>query len=177
MTATSTNTAVDPQLSHLVRDAYDLEAERLDDHDLHAWATWLHPEFAYEVPVGVIREDPREPQHSAVGMLAMETRSSIDLWLVRMTDLLRDVAYSENPPVRTRHFISGVRVRRQSDGTLAARSNILLTWLRADEPPQFVAGERHDVLTYDDDGQLLLRHRRVLLDATVLYLTHLRVIL
>jgi 3-phenylpropionate/cinnamic acid dioxygenase small subunit len=171
-----TDTPVDLALRQRVVDAYDIEAQLLDDHDLAAWATWLHPDFQYEVPVGVIREDPRSPQHSAVGMLAMETRSSIDLWVARTSDKLIDVAFSENPPVRTRHFIGGVRVQHRVDGELAVRSNVLLTWCRADDPPQFIAGERHDVLTITD-GDLLLRHRRVLLDATVIYLTHLRVIL
>lgn len=164
------------QLTGMVRDAYDDEIELLDGHDLAGWAQWLEPDFRYEVPIPLVRDDHSRPQYSTTGFLAVETRPSVQLWVERLSERLVDVAFAENPPVRHRHFLSAVRVRQTDDpSVLDVRSNVLLTWTRAGAAPDLMTGERHDRLVLRDD-RLFLRRRRVLLDSVVVHLSHLRVI-
>jgi 3-phenylpropionate/cinnamic acid dioxygenase small subunit len=165
----------DDMASQVTR-AYNLEAERLDAHDLGAWLTWVEDDFQYRVPIPVTRDDPRAPQHSATGLLATETKDSIALWVSRLSPALADSAYAENPPVRTRHFVTNVRASVSPEGVVTATSNVLLTWGKWNEPPQFVAAERRDELK-DREGTLTLRRRTVLLDSNIVHLGHLRVLI
>lgn len=165
------------QLSEEVADAYFREAELLDAQDVASWAQWLHDDFRYELPVPVFDADMRAPRHSETGLLAVETRQSVTLWQQRLGADLIDSAYAENPPARTRHFVTNVRVREHThDARIAVTSNVLLVWNDWNRPPQLISGERHDVLARSADG-LLLVHRRVLLDSAVVRIGHLRVIL
>ncbi len=160
-----------------VEEAYRAEAAQLDAHRMAEWLEWLHPEFRYEVPIPVARDDPGQPQYSSTGFLAVEVRGSIELWVQRVSGDLIELAYAENPPVRTRHFVTNVGIARSEEtGHLHVVSNVLVTWSRRSDPPLFASGERHDVLVDRGDGGLLLRSRRVLLDSEVVHLSHLRVI-
>lgn len=158
-----------------VRDAYDLEAEQLDEHNLAAWLGWVDDDFRYEVPIPITRDDPRLPQHSSSGFLAVETKDSVALWVSRLSPALVDSAYAENPPVRTRHFVTNVRIDTQ-DNHVVARSNVLLTWGKWNEEMRFLSAERHDVLR-DHGTSLTLARRRVLLDTNVIRLSHFRVLI
>lgn len=161
-----------------VEEFYAVEAELLDSQNLGTWLQSVTDDFVYEVPVPVTRDDPRAPQYSSTGFLSRETRDSIDLWVSRLSPALVDAAYAENPPVRSRHFVSNVRVAA-GDGNgaeFAVRSNVLLTWGKWNAEMRFTAGERHDTFTVDAD-ELRLRHRRVLLDTNVVRLGHFRIIL
>lgn len=174
MTIAANPTSVELRMQ--VMAAYDKEIEQLDAHDYRAWSQWLHPEFRYEVPIPIVRDDYLRPQFSEAGFLAVETRSSIDLWVQRLADDLVNLAYAENPPLRYRHFISGIGISGAIvPDELAVRSNVLLTWTRPGEAPDLMAGERQDMLSVTAEG-LRLRRRTVLLDSTVVHLSHLRVI-
>jgi len=155
--------------------AYNLEADRLDAHDLAAWLAWVHDEFRYEVPIPVTRDDPRAPQHSSTGFLAVETKDSVALWVSRLSPALVDAAYAENPPVRTRHFVTNVQVAKEQDH-LNVTSNVLLTWGKWNEEMRFLSAQRQDVLL-DDGRELTLLRRRALLDTNVIRLSHFRVII
>jgi len=175
--AETSSALTDLLLRGRVEEAYRVEAEQLDGHRMADWLEWLHPEFRYEVPIPLARDDPGQPQYSSTGFLAVEVRGSIELWVQRVSGDLIELAYAENPPVRTRHFITNVRIARgEVRGHLNVASNVLLTWSRRSDSPLFASGERHDVLGDRGDHGFLLRSRRVLLDSEVVHLNHLRVI-
>ncbi|MGY1634746.1 aromatic-ring-hydroxylating dioxygenase subunit beta [Geodermatophilus sp. SYSU D01186] len=178
-------TAVDAHGAHVlerllqrarVEEAYRVEGIALDEHRMTDWLAWLHPDFRYEVPIPITRDDPGQPQYSSEGLLAVEVRASIELWAQRLSGDLLDLAYAENPPVRTRHFVTDVVVEPGEEGVLRAAANVLLAWSRRSDPPTFATGRRLDELVERPGGGLLLRHRRVLLDSEVVHLNHLRVI-
>ncbi|MDF1605849.1 aromatic-ring-hydroxylating dioxygenase subunit beta [Nocardioides sp. YIM 152315] len=177
MTASS-NAREDRAIRIAVEEFYAAEAELLDSQNLNAWLASVDDDFIYEVPVPVTRDDPRAPQHSTTGFLSRETRDSIDLWVSRLSPALVDAAYAENPPVRTRHFVTNARVslNDSNDGEVTAKSNVLLTWGKWNAEMRFTAGERHDSFRVTNDG-LRLRRRRVLLDTNVVRLGHFRIIL
>ena len=158
-----------------VEGAYRREAALLDANQLDVWYEWLHDDFRYEVPIPVTSGRAGEPSYSEQGLLAVESKPTIALWVHRLSEDLVGSAYAENPPVRTRRFITNVRVDAEDPGVLRVSSNILLSWNQRGEPPTFATAERCDVLAEDGD-ELTLRSRRVLLDSDVVHLGHLRVI-
>jgi 3-phenylpropionate/cinnamic acid dioxygenase small subunit len=167
-----------PGLRQRVEEAYFLEAELLDAQDLAGWSAWLADDFRYEVPIPVFDADPSGPRHSVTGLLAVETRGSIELWQRRLAPDLVGSAYAENPPARTRHFVSNVRIRQDTDNgpEVRAVSNVLLVWNDWNRAPQMLSAERHDVINCQGED-LLLTARRVLLDSATVRLGHLRVVL
>lgn len=153
------------------------EAALLDAHDLGAWCRLLAEDFRYEIPIPITSEHIGSEKHSSEGFLAYETRTSIDLWVKRLSDPVVDSAYAENPPVRTRHMVTNVRVADVRELTVSVQSNVMLCWSRLADPPIVVTAERQDELALDDRGApSKLKARRVLLDSQVVYLDHLRVI-
>ena len=164
-------------LRERVVSAYFREAELLDSHDLGSWLSWVSDDFRYEVPIPITRDDIRAPQYSKKGLLAAETRDSIALWVSRLSPSLADAAYAENPPVRTRHFVTNVRMDRDPDSAqFLVRSNVLLTWGKWNEEARFLSAERHDEISAEG-GELTLHRRTVFIDTNVVRLGHLRVII
>jgi ethylbenzene dioxygenase subunit beta len=87
-----------------------------------------------------------------------------------------EMAWSEVPPVRFRHFISGVRVRALGDDRYDVRSNALVTASRQSDQPDLLPIERFDVV-HDGPAGLRLLSRFVVPESTVLDFIQLRVVL
>jgi len=85
-----------------------------------------------------------------------------ELLAARVAKLESKQSWVENPPSRLRYFIQVVDVAEQEDGSILARSNLLLLQYRWNMDQQF-SGGRTDILVPNDDG-FLIRSRRVVLD-------------
>jgi 3-phenylpropionate/cinnamic acid dioxygenase small subunit len=141
----------------------DEEAELLDDHDLATWMTLLSPELTYVMPVQPTRSSGRPQPGETRGYLVHEDIRSLGLRVHRL--LNSESVWAENPPSRTRRFVSNVRVRPADDGMLHVRSYQLLLRSRGDATEMdLISSERDDVLERGDDGRLRLRSRTVTVD-------------
>ena len=154
----------------LVNEAAALDENRLDD-----WLAMLHPEIDYRAPIRVTRERTRGPGFSEQGFHFFENHESL---ITRIDRLSTDYAWAEDPPSRTKRFVSNFRVfSLEGADDLRVRSNLLLYRERLDEThPQFLVGERDDDLREADGGLRLVR-RLVLLDHTILMTPNLGIFL
>jgi 3-phenylpropionate/cinnamic acid dioxygenase small subunit len=141
------------------------EAHLLDDVFLDDWYALLHPELEYSMPVRL----------SLMPKDGMGFRDDADYYMdnygsikTRIDRLKTDMAWSEQPGSRTRHLVTNPLIEKTGEGEYAVRSQFLVTRARADNYPDVFSGQRHDVLVRGDDGCLLLRSRRILLDQSVL---------
>jgi 3-phenylpropionate/cinnamic acid dioxygenase small subunit len=144
------------------------EAELLDDNRVDAWLALLADDLVYQVPVRCTRERAQGPGFSHAAFHMNDTRSSM---AARVERLAGEYAWAEDPPSRTRRFVSNVRVRPgEEPGELAVRSNLLLYRSRHDDTGhQLIVGERHDLLRRRaEEPGLTLARRLVLLDHTSL---------
>lgn len=154
--------SVDAETYRAVRDFLLEEAKLLDDHRFDEWLDCLSADIEYRVPVRVTREVGADPFPGMDHIY--DDRATIEK---RIDRLHTDYAWAEDPPTRTRHFLSNVRVYRE-DGELHADANLLLSLVSGDEPdPNFLVGERRDVLTETDDGYEIT-DREVFLDQATL---------
>ena len=88
-----------------------------------------------------------------------------------------DHAWTEDPPSRTRRFVTNIRVWATDDGGLVAKSYLLLFRSRGDvRQPDWVSAERADVLRRADDG-LRIAQRLIVVDESVLRTQNLAVFL
>jgi 3-phenylpropionate/cinnamic acid dioxygenase small subunit len=142
------------------------EAEALDENRLEKWLDLLDEEIDYRVPIRLTRERAAGPGFSEEGLHLFENHESLT---TRVERFATDYAWSEDPPSRTRRFLSNFRVF-SIDGTdsFRVKDNLLLYRERLAEPgSQFISAEREDDLR-DHDSDLKLLRRTVLLDHAVL---------
>lgn len=140
------------------------EADLLDRGDLRSWLALLTDDVTYRIPVRTTRERAAGPGISEESWHMYDDRASLES---RVSRLETEYAWAEDPPSRTRHFVTNVRVQEAGD-VVRVLSNLLLFRSRdAAGESQFLSGERQDLLHWSGDGWRL-RARTVLLDHATL---------
>jgi 3-phenylpropionate/cinnamic acid dioxygenase small subunit len=144
------------------------ESELLDDWRMEDWLELLDAEVRYFVPVRVT-----QMREMGTGFATRMCHQDDDYPALKMRVLrLRTTAaWAENPPSRTRHMITNIRVGTRAetasgsgDFRIEVKSNLLLYRSRGDSPHyDLLAAERRDVLR-QVSGSLKLLRREVLLD-------------
>jgi 3-phenylpropionate/cinnamic acid dioxygenase small subunit len=141
------------------------EAALLDSNRMREWLDLLHPDIDYRMPIRITRERPKGLGFSDEGYHMYEDFQS--LW-VRVERLYGEYAWAEDPPSRTRRFVTNVRVWMADADEYHVLSNLLIFRSRLEAIEyELIAGERQDLLVRRDGG-LKLRRRLVLLDHTTL---------
>jgi len=145
------------------------EAELLDERRERDWLDLFTDDAEYLMPVRVNRERGEGDGFSEEAFYFEETRGSLEL---RVRRLETEYAWAEDPPSRTRHFVTNVRVDEgEEEDEVAVRTNLLLYRSRGSDPNNdLLSAERKDVLR-KEDGQWKLKRREILLDHSVL-MTH-----
>jgi len=165
-----------------VEQLYFEEAELLDDGRYVDWLEFLADDLDYWMPIRTNRLRRQQALSVAArGEAAYydETKESL-AWRVRRFD--SGMAWAEDPPSRTRHLITNVRVSHVNpaelqdftEDDLVAKSYFLVFRNRLEREENIFAGKRTDVLRRTpspegvSDGRLLIARREILLDANVL---------
>jgi 3-phenylpropionate/cinnamic acid dioxygenase small subunit len=151
---------------HEVHQFLVIEAELLDARRYEEWLELLTEDVVYRMPVRVTVSPSLDGSVLETMDHFREDRYSLRR---RVERFATEHAWTEDPPSRTRHFVSNVRCYEgQSDAETVARSHLLLFRSRLDvRQPDFVVGERTDVLRRVD-GALRLAKREFLVDESVL---------
>ncbi|WP_047865316.1 aromatic-ring-hydroxylating dioxygenase subunit beta [Rubrobacter aplysinae] len=142
------------------------EAELLDGHHEREWVELCTDDVVYRMPVRETRERGAGEGFNGQMYYFDETRGSLEL---RVRRLETEYAWAEDPPSRTRHFVTNIRVSSaDAEEELAVRSNLLLYRSQGTELHQdLISAERRDVLRRSEEG-LRLARREILLDHSVL---------
>jgi 3-phenylpropionate/cinnamic acid dioxygenase small subunit len=161
----------DAALHFEVEQLYFDEAELLDEGLFGEWFDLLADDLDYWMPRRTNRT--RRQQSLAVharGEVAFydETKESLE-WRIRRFD--SGSAWSEDPPSRTRHYVTNVVVRHVSEKDpsgfttedLLVRSNLLVNRSRLEREENIYSGKRTDVLRRTAEG-LKIARRTVVLD-------------
>ncbi len=151
------------------------EAQLLDERRFREWLDLLAPDIVYRMPVRVTAPETLEQ-----GLLEDMAHFDEDLYSLRkrIERFETGHAWTEDPPSRTRHFVTNVRT---FDGTAAdeivVKSYVLLFRSRGDiRDADLVSAERTDTLRRTDAG-LRLARREILADESVLRTQNLAVFL
>lgn len=145
------------------------EAQLLDDDDLRDWLDLLTEDIKYRVPRRITRERGSErSEFSEKGFLYRDDYGTL---ATRVKRFENEYAWAENPPTRTRRFVSNVRpeaLPADDDEDVTVKSNLMLYRNQSDTTDyDLIVGERDDRLRRVD-GELKLAERTVFLDQTVL---------
>lgn len=158
------------ELQHEVEQFLYAEADLLDDRLFDEWFALLADDIHYWMPVRanrLARELDRE--FSAAGEAAFFDENKAHLEQ-RVQRLHTGMAWAEDPPSRTRHFVTNVRISpRATDGELDVTSNFILYRTRLEREMDLFAGKRIDVLRRVDSAfGWQIAKRTILLDQSTL---------
>jgi 3-phenylpropionate/cinnamic acid dioxygenase small subunit len=132
------------------------EALAVDERRFRDWLALLADDIRYEVPVRVTREAQADWELSPVSRILDEDRDTLE---VRVRRLETDFAWADQPPSRTRHYVTNVLV----DSTELANeylvsSNCFIYRSRGDSPtPSLYSLFRKDTVRRIDSGWQLAR--------------------
>jgi len=172
MTAVSATaaTSVGSDLQHRVEQFLYAEAQLLDDHEFDDWIKLFTERAHYWVPT----RNTRTNRERAKEIAARGEGAHVDDDMVRLRGRVRrstsGLAWSEEPPSRTRRLLTNVRIRQRDTGVLDVRLNFWVYRSRLERHQDWFVGERFDVLVPDDGpfGYLIADRKIVLDQSTVL---------
>jgi phthalate 3,4-dioxygenase beta subunit len=151
------------------------EAELLDSRRYEDWLNLFTEDVVYKMPVRVTRAYTLESS-----VLDGMDHFNEDLYSLkkRVDRFETEHAWTEDPPSRTRHFVTNVRVYPGGDdGEYTVKSYVLLFRSRGDtRDPDLLSAERTDVVRSTDGGFKITR-REILVDESVLNTQNLAVFL
>ncbi|AGT33882.1 small subunit of biphenly dioxygenase (plasmid) [Geobacillus genomosp. 3] len=142
------------------------EARLLDARAFREWLGLLTDDIVYRVPLRVTREKGQGSGFLNNMAHMDEDRQTLEM---RIHRLETEYAWAEDPPSRTRHFVSNIEIAPgTNENELEVNSNLLVYRSRGDSPAfDILSAERQDVLRLVDEEWKLAR-RTILLDQTTL---------
>ena len=150
-----------------VEQFYYAEAAMLDERRLSDWLALFTPDVHYWMPIRrTVMASDLENEFTKPGAMALfdDDRAMLEL---RVKKLDTGYSWSEDPPSRTRHIITNVRVLQQKGDELTVESNFHLYRTRLESDEDSWIGRRRDVLRRAD-GQLRIAKRHIFLEQTLI---------
>ena len=145
---------------------YYSEAALLDERRLLEWLALFTPDTHYWMPIRrTVTADNLESEFTALGAMSFfdDDKAMLE---ARVKKLGTGYSWSEDPPSRTRHIITNVRVVECDSEEMTVESNFHLYRTRLDSDEDSWIGRRRDVLRRMD-GQLRIAKRHIFLEQTL----------
>ena len=151
------------------------EAATLDNHDYEKWLTLLSEDIHYWMPIR--RTVSAKEKHLEFTKPGEMSFFDDDFEMLKMRVIKTDSGYSwsEDPPSRTRHFVSNVRILNVTEEEVELDVVFHLYRTRLATEVNTWAGRRHEILQRTDSG-FLLKQRHIYLDQTLIKSTNLSTI-
>ena len=160
------------------------EVRLLDNRQYHRWLELLTEDVRYWMPMRSNRYAPTSKALASLDETIYETghdtgelTAAHELAIMDETkDSLRrrverldsGLAWAEDPPSRTRHFLSNIEAYpAEAAGEMRVYSNFILYRTRGEREQDFYVGSREDLLRPAPNGWQLA-YRKVILDQNVL---------
>lgn len=124
------------------------EATLLDDRHYEEWLALLAPDVVYWVP------NFEDDTQLAQGVILYENLQALRARVVRAFDKLSPV---QQPPPRTRHFITNVVVASATPSEAQVQSNLLLYVSKDHRVLHFPGRVEHKLLKIDGDWRIVLK--------------------
>jgi 3-phenylpropionate/cinnamic acid dioxygenase small subunit len=164
---TKINTGVGSDLWNELMGFYINEAWTLDERKYDEWLALFSDDLFYFMPrrKNVLRrETARELTKPGDMSFFEETK---EMMQVRITRLETGMAWSEDPPSRTRHLVGNLQVTSATEDEIKARTAFMVFKSHLETDTAFYTGYREDILRRTDAG-LKVASRTIVLDANVL---------
>lgn len=162
-------TAVDAALQHEIEQFLYYEAAVLDARRYTEWLDLLTEDCSYYMPTRynrTRREMEHEFSHPNEVAHFDDDKASLR---VRVKRLLTGLAWAEDPPSRTRHMVTNVRIQPRSANELQVFCNFFVYRSRLERDVETFVGARTDTLRRHASAlRWQIARREIFLDQTVL---------
>jgi 3-phenylpropionate/cinnamic acid dioxygenase small subunit len=154
-------------LQHDVERFYYDEAALLDAHRYEEWLALFSEDARYFMPIRRTRtQREMDKEFTRPGEMAFFDDTK-ELLAGRITKLKTGRSWAEDPPSRTRHLITNVRIVRDNGRELEVESNFHVYRTRLNSEETSWIGSRKDVLRRAG-ASFQIADRRIYLEQTVL---------
>lgn len=151
----------------LVEQFYYDEAAMLDSRNYSDWVDLFTEDTHYFMPVRrTMTSNELEKEFTSSGAVAFFDDDKLTLE-ARVRKLDTGYAWAEDPPSRTRHLVTNIRVLREDDQELEVESNFHHYRTRLNSEEDSWLGVRRDVLRKENGGYKI-SSRKIYLEQTVL---------
>lgn len=155
-------------LHYQVEKFYYDEAALLDAHNYEAWVALFTEDTHYFMPIRrTVNRRELAKEFTKPGEMAFFD-DDIKTLQGRVLKLASGTAWAEDPPSRTRHIITNVRIVDDLDGELTVESNFLLYRTRLKSEEDQWIGMRRDKLRRDPASRFVIASRHIFLEQTLL---------
>ena len=152
---------------HEVERFYYDEAALLDEHRYEQWLTYFSEDTHYFMPIRrTVSQRDKHREFTAPDEVSYFNDTK-HLLVMRVSKLLTGRSWSEDPPSRTRHLITNIRVLSDDGNEMEVASNFHLYRTRLKSEEDSWIGSRRDVLRRNGDSFLIAR-RHIFLEQTVI---------
>jgi 3-phenylpropionate/cinnamic acid dioxygenase small subunit len=161
---------------HDIADALHDEAAALDERRFGDWLAMLADDLLYTAPIRLTRTGQNGDRNVMRTMMHFQDdRPSI---MQRLRRLDKNCAWAEDPPSRTRRFVTNIRVAQGEGATeFEVVSYLLVKRSRGDSASlEEISAERRDVWRAYDSRYLLAR-REIIVDQSVLGMSNFAIFL
>ena len=159
---------IDAMLRHyeVERFYYD-EAALLDEHRYEEWLALFSDDARYFMPIRRTRTQREiNKEFTRPGEMAFFDDTKV-LLAGRIAKLMTGRSWAEDPPSRTRHLITNIRITKDNGRTLEVESNFHVYRTRLNSEETSWIGSRRDVL-HRVGGSFQIADRKIFLEQTVL---------
>jgi len=162
---------VSVQLQYEVEQFLYREAALLDDRRFDDWLALIADDIHYWMPIRrTVTVENLALEYAGRDGMAYFDDDRNDLGM-RVEKLKSNSAWAENPPSRTRHFVSNVRLLEVGQSEIALEAAIHLYRSRLNDKIDNWIGKRRDRLRRVD-GDFRIFERHIFLDQTVVLSTN-----
>lgn len=154
-------------LQHEVEQFLYHEARLLDERKFDDWLALLTDDIHYWMPIRrttTVREIDDEFTKPGAMAFFDDDKKYLE---IRVKKMAAGNAWSEDPPSRTRHFVTNIRIVDIHDDDITIEANFHLYRTRLDSDEDSWIGHRKDVLRRVD-GNFMLACRHIFLEQTVI---------
>ena len=153
------------------------EAALLDQQRFSEWGDLLDKDLRYTAPLRITRSGP--DRMKTVVRTTKHFDDDYGSIMGRIGRLGTKSAWAEDPPSRTRRFVSNTRVWETATANeYEAESYLLLSRSRYEHSElQMLSCVRHDLLRRDASGAFKIARREIIVDQTVVGMANLAVFL
>lgn len=151
------------------------EAAALDERRFDDWVAMLNPDLIYTAPIRLTRTGPNRDRDVMRTMMHFDDNYAS---LLMRTGRLSKSAWAEDPPSRTRRFVTNVRIAEcDAAGDYEVVSYLYIERSRgSDHLNETVTAERRDIWRAGDTGYTLAR-REIIVDQSVLGMSNFAIFL
>jgi 3-phenylpropionate/cinnamic acid dioxygenase small subunit len=152
------------------------EVQLLDDWKWGEWLDFFSDDLMYWAPTRLDRIERERAKSISEFGTSVHFEETKPMLKQRVDRILTGKAWAEEPPSRSRHLVTNVRVSKgEGEGEFVVKSNFMAYRSNGQRAQDYITGERTDVIVKAPESEwgYLIKERRILFDMSIILIKNL----